>query len=313
MQFFGKSDIGVRRSENQDSFVTEQLYDNTVLCLVCDGMGGANGGSIASSLACNTFLKHVKKKMSDIKTQEQLRFDEEDANIENMLKKAVTATNTAVFRKANRDKQLSGMGTTLVCALIVNRNLYAVNVGDSRLYFVNDEKLVQLTRDHSYVQTLIDLGQITPEEASSNPHKNIITKAIGTQKKEEPDIFFKNLSHTNCRYLLLCSDGLTNFVDEKVIHSIITGDDTLEEKCSELIATANKNGGGDNITAVLIKLDGTEEGDQADSDCGCDNSNSGGNDDDGKSVSEANDNVTHLDTATEETPTASENSERSDC
>lgn len=263
MRFFGKSDTGIKRKENQDSFVAEQLYDNAVLCLVCDGMGGANGGSIASGLACSTFVKQIKKKLSDYKNQEQLGFDGEDPNIENNLKKAVTATNTAVFKKANKDKQLLGMGTTLVCALIINGNLYAVNVGDSRLYFVNDEKLVQLTRDHSYVQALIDLGQITPEEASFNPHKNIITKAIGTQKKEQPDIFFKNLSQTNCKYLLLCSDGLTNFADEDSIHKIIMSDSSLEEKCSALIDKANDNGGGDNITAVLIELDPPTEYDTA--------------------------------------------------
>jgi len=255
MQFFGKSDTGIKRSENQDSFVTEQLYDNALLCLVCDGMGGANGGSIASGLACSTFVKQIKKKLSDYKAQGQLLFDEEDPGIENHLKKAVTATNTAVFKKANRSRDLSGMGTTLVGALIINDCLYAVNVGDSRLYFVSRDGLTQLTHDHSYVQTLIDLGQITPEEASSNPHKNIITKAIGTQKKEEPDVFFKKLTDTDLEYLLLCSDGLTNFADDDSICKIINGDSSLEEKCSSLIELANKNGGGDNITAVLVKLD----------------------------------------------------------
>ena len=253
MQFFGKSDTGIKRTENQDSFITEQLNENTVLCLVCDGMGGANGGSTASSLACSTFLKNIKKHLPEIQEPTQLEFEGRITKIENILKKAVTATNTAVFRKATKSKDLAGMGTTLVCALIIDEFLYIVNVGDSRLYgFVNGD-MVQITRDHSYVQTLVDLGQLTPEEATHNPHKNIITKAIGVHKSEEPDIFFDNLSASDAEYLLLCSDGLTNFAELDTIKSIVLGDGTLEEKCDKLIETANENGGGDNITVVLVK------------------------------------------------------------
>jgi len=255
MQFFGKSDTGMKRRENQDSFATEQLYDNAVLCLVCDGMGGANGGQTASGLASSTFVKQVKKKLADFESKSQLRFGGEDSEIEKILKKAVTAANSEVYKKANKNKELSGMGTTLVSALIIDNCMYITNVGDSRLYLVYDEEIEQLTRDHSYVQTLIDMGQITPEEALVNPHKNIITKAIGTQKTEEPDITFCNLAEKNAKYVLLCSDGLTNFVDNKTIHSIITEGDSLEEICKTLIDKANENGGGDNITAVVISLD----------------------------------------------------------
>lgn len=265
MQFFGKSDTGKKRRENQDSFVTEQLYDNAILCLVCDGMGGANGGSIASSLACGEFVTQVKNKLSDLKQQTQLRFDGEDEEIEKILTKAVTATNTVVFKRAEVSKELVGMGTTLVAALIIDDNLYAVNVGDSRLYLVNSESITQLTRDHSYVQVLVDMGQLTPDEALNNPHKNIITKAIGTQKKESPDIFFRNLTGEKTEYLLLCSDGLTNYVKLDLIHSIIKESASLEEACDKLIENANKNGGGDNITTVLIKL-GTDDEEKADTD-----------------------------------------------
>ncbi len=254
MQFFGKSDTGKKRSENQDSFITEQLNENTVLCLVCDGMGGAKGGSTASSLACSTFLKNIKKKLPELSEQSQIEFEGRVSKIEEILKKAVTATNTAVFKKATKNKELSGMGTTLVCALIIDDFLYIANVGDSRLYGFSNDKMIQLTRDHSYVQTLVDLGQLTPEEANNNPHKNIITKAIGIHKKEEPDIFFDNLSASDAEYLLLCSDGLTNFADEETIKTIVHSDITLEEKCTKLIDKANENGGGDNITVVLINL-----------------------------------------------------------
>lgn len=255
MQFFGKSDTGMKRKENQDSFITEQLYENAILCLVCDGMGGANGGSIASSLACKDFVNHIKKKLSDIKQQDQLRFDGMNPEIEKLLTRSLTLTNTAVYKKAFKEKQLEGMGTTMVCALITDDKLYVANVGDSRLYFINGESITQLTKDHSYVQTLVDLGQITPEEAANNPHKNIITKAIGTQKKIEPDIYYKNLSETDCDMILMCSDGLTNFVTDEDIHSLLKEHTDLESACDALINKANENGGGDNITAVLIKLD----------------------------------------------------------
>ena len=196
-----------------------------------------------------------KKKLTDYNNQDQLRFDGEDSEIENTLKKAVYATNTAVFKKAQKNKDLSGMGTTIIAALVLHGALYITHVGDSRLYFVNDDGITQATRDHSYVQTLIDLGQITPEEASSNPHKNIITRAIGTQKKVEPDIIFQNLEQTDTKYLLLCSDGLTNYVDNSTIHSIIKESTSLEECCNALIDKANENGGGDNVKAVVISLD----------------------------------------------------------
>ena len=259
MQFFGKSDTGKKRRENQDSFVTEQLYDNAVLCLVCDGMGGANGGSIASGLACREFTKHIRNKLSDVPKQDQLRFDGKNPDVEKLLKRAVTLTNTAVYKRASKEKELEGMGTTLVCALLCGDKLYIANVGDSRLYLVTDDGLDRLTKDHSYVQTLIDLGQLTPEEAENNPHKNIITKAIGTQKKVEPDLFFKDLSGERVGHILMCSDGLTNFVEEGEILRVIKESDSLETACNTLIDKANENGGGDNITALLIKLDGASE------------------------------------------------------
>lgn len=255
MQYFGKTDMGMKRQDNQDSFITEQLSEDTVLCLVCDGMGGANGGKTASELACTTFTKNIKKRLSDFTSKEQIQFDEEDIKCETALKKAIDSTNTTVFRKANKNKNLSGMGTTLVCALVVNNKLYAANVGDSRLYSVSKNEITQLSHDHSYVQTLVDLGQITPEEAATNPHRNIITRAIGIHKTEDPDIFLKDLSKTDTEYLLLCSDGLTNFIDINDAHKIIIDEEkSLEEKCTALIDKANENGGGDNITVILIKV-----------------------------------------------------------
>lgn len=255
MQFFGKSDTGIKRRENQDSFVTEQLYENAVLCLVCDGMGGANGGKTASDLTCREFVEQIKKKLPDFYNKKQKTYIFEDDDIKKILQKAVDYANSSVYKKASKNDELSGMGTTLVCALIVDNRLFIAHIGDSRLYFVLSEEIEQITRDHSYVQTLIDLGKITPEEASFNPHKNVITRAIGTQKTVEADMICYNLSDIDAEYILLCSDGLTNYADNKTIHSIITESDSIENACKLLIDKANENGGGDNITAVIIKLD----------------------------------------------------------
>ncbi len=254
MQFFGKSDKGMKRPENQDSFITEQLYDNTVLCLVCDGMGGANGGSTASSMACDSFLKTVKKSFSESSDSGQVCFEVALSDIEDIIKGAVTKANTEIYKKAKRCKKLSGMGTTLVGALIFDSTLYAVNVGDSRLYLISKNEMTQITHDHSYVQTLVDLGRITPEEALTNPHKNIITKALGISETAEPDIFRQDLTDSDVEYILLCTDGLTNFVSKEKIHSIVLEGSLPEDICNSLVNEANQNGGGDNITTVLIKV-----------------------------------------------------------
>lgn len=254
MQFFGKSDKGMRRAENQDCFLTEQIYDNALLCVVCDGMGGANGGSTASSMACSSFAEHIKKSLSDVDDNGQLRFQSDINDIPTILEAAVNAANKDVYKKSARSKKLSGMGTTLVSALIIDNTLYTINIGDSRLYFVSSDKITQITHDHSYVQTLIDLGQITPEEARSNPHRNIITKAIGIANNETPDITHQNLDESDTEYILLCSDGLTNFADEKRIIELVHENETPEAICTALIDEANANGGGDNITTVVIKL-----------------------------------------------------------
>ncbi len=254
MQFFGKSDKGMKRPENQDSFITEQLYDNTAVCLVCDGMGGANGGSTASSMACTSFMKTVKKSFSSSQENGQVCFEVDSNDVEDIIKGGITKANTEIYKKAKRCKKLSGMGTTLVGAVIYGSHLYAVNIGDSRLYLISKDEMNQLTHDHSYVQALIDLGQITPEQAMTNPHKNIITKALGISESAEPDIFKLDLSEMSAEYILLCTDGLTNYVSTEKIHSIILEGNSLEEMCTALVDEANRNGGGDNITTVLIKV-----------------------------------------------------------
>ena len=244
MLFCGKSDIGKKRSSNQDSFDITQLGD-ALLCTVCDGMGGANGGNIASSLAIRVYTEAVAGAIDGKKPMAEL-------DVRKIMNDAVRRANNEVYCKAADDAALDGMGTTLVSALIYGDTLYAANVGDSRLYMCDDNGLVQLTRDHSYVQYLIDLGKLTPEEAEKAPMRNIITRSVGNEADVSTDTSV--ISLTGGCHLLLCSDGLSSYVSSKVISDIITGDGELSEKAGKLVDAALEGGGGDNITVILVSL-----------------------------------------------------------
>lgn len=291
MFFFGKSDIGKKRSSNQDFFNTLRIADDTVLCVVCDGMGGANGGNIASRTAVETFTEAASEKLTEL-----TRFDDA-ASCEDTLEfpaaavsgkretlppplaalvSAAELANSAVYRRSKDDPNLQGMGTTLVAALVTGDKLYAINIGDSRLYMITakegeggvlSSEMRQLSHDHSYVQYLVDIGELRPDEAAKSPHRNIITRAVGIDSEVEVDTFCVELSETSevC-YFLLCSDGLTNYIAENEIQCLVLGDggelglselpaaeNELERKAGILVDTANENGGGDNITVVLMK------------------------------------------------------------
>ena len=261
MFFYGKSDIGRIRKTNQDSFLTKRLANEAVLGVVCDGMGGVNGGNIASGIAVETFAAKVedfiRRKAAAGISETQISEGDYTA----LLARAVVDANHAVYSKASASADLRGMGTTLVAALVVKNNLYIVNIGDSRLYVTTDSSITQITKDHSLVQYLLDSGKLTPAEAQNYPKKNIITRAVGIEMDIEADIFSVNLAGTRKGYILLCSDGLTNFVKLEEISSIVTAPAAsdadiptlLEQKAANLINRANEAGGSDNITAVLIE------------------------------------------------------------
>ncbi len=247
--YYGKTDTGSVRDNNQDSFFAGKLDCNTdediFLAVVCDGMGGAVGGSFASKLAADTFTKELTSGMKNI-IEENLSID----SCEVLLSYAARCANSAVYEASLNDTSLRGMGTTLVAMLVFRHNVYAVNIGDSRFYCIGEDGICKISRDHSYVQTLVDQGKISEEEAKVHPNKNVIMRAVGTEPEVKPD-FFKVLPDR--KTFLLCSDGLSNFVSDEEIEKTVRESETLSDAVDSLIEKANAAGGGDNITAILVK------------------------------------------------------------
>ena len=243
MQSWGLTDPGCVRQQNQDAFHMEQLDRNTLLCIVCDGMGGAKSGNIASSLAVDVFVQEVKRTWTAAMSQEK---------INQMLHSAVKLANFTVFDQAQQFEEFDGMGTTLVAVLLKNRHATVVHVGDSRAYRVNSEGIWQMTRDHSLVQMMVERGELTQEMARTYPGKNFITRAIGTEPIVVCDI--SNLELSRGEFLLLCSDGLSNVLDDQEILFEIVHGMNREDCCQRLLEIAKNRGAPDNVTSVLIMV-----------------------------------------------------------
>ena len=259
MYFHGISDVGMRRSNNQDSFIVKQYKCGAVLGVVCDGMGGAAGGQAASLIASEIFTDAVDALMENVAKNEK---KPGELKIAEVLMDALCKANEEVYLRSKEEESLEGMGTTLVASLIVGERIYTINIGDSRMYLIDSDKTVQITHDHSYVQYLVDIGRMTDEEAESSNNKNIITRAVGTEADIEPDIYLteiKKSTRAGKIHILLCTDGLTNHVTKEEIGDIInaaqgTKGEKVENAVKALVDAANKNGGSDNITAVLISV-----------------------------------------------------------
>ena len=243
MKNFGLTDRGKVRAENQDSFVIEYIESRECLCAVlCDGMGGASAGSIASTLASKTFMNYLVDRImaSRAKTPDVKR------HMINACRKA----NDIVYSYSRFNPDYAGMGTTLVAAVVMGNHAYIANVGDSRAYLLSRKKIQQLTKDHSYVQELVDRGIITPERAKTHPKKNVILQALGSEDGVNCDIFIHKLSRGE--RLLLCSDGLTNMVSDEVIHETALNAKNPEVFCKKLIELALDAGANDNVTVVTL-------------------------------------------------------------
>ncbi|MCI8489212.1 MAG: Stp1/IreP family PP2C-type Ser/Thr phosphatase [Lachnospiraceae bacterium] len=237
MKTFSLTDIGMCRKMNQDCFYTSELPVGNLpnLFLVADGMGGHNAGEYAS--------KHTADTIAEV-AGASTRTDPEW-----ILEEAIQAANKELIEQAEADMSLWGMGTTVVAAVISEGWIYVANVGDSRLYLINDS-IRQITRDHSYVEEMVRRGRIDRAEARKHPNKNIITRAVGAAKEIEID-FFKTCIQPGDE-ILLCSDGLTNMIEDEEIRRIVKGQRDPVEKAEKLIEAANQNGGKDNITVVII-------------------------------------------------------------
>ena len=243
MHYWALTDLGCVRANNQDAFLVEELDKNTLLCVVCDGMGGAKSGNVASSLAVEVFTQEVKRTWVPDMDQEKQ---------DQMLKNAVKLANFTVYDQSCQFEEFSGMGTTLVAALIRNKTAAFVNVGDSRGYKIDQEGIHQITVDHSLVQMMIDRGELTPEQGRTYPGKNYITRAVGTEPVTTCDIFRCRVGRGE--YILLCSDGLTNLLDDQEILFEVVHGLNKQQCCQMLLDIAKRRGAPDNVTCVLVEI-----------------------------------------------------------
>lgn len=235
------TDIGQLRETNQDVFYTHQFNDKVGFAIVCDGMGGQSGGHIASDMACSTVAKRlIEEKIQNLPPEE----------IRDHLVTALSEANLAIFKKSNLEPGCKGMGTTAVVAVVSGQTVRIAHIGDSRVYLLREDGLRQLTKDHSLVQELLDQGKITEEESKNHPNRNMITRAVGVALTV--DIDYLELSLSEGAKLLLCSDGLTNMVEDSRIEAVLRDNDAVRS-CEKLIALANAAGGRDNITVAVIE------------------------------------------------------------
>lgn len=243
MKSFGITDKGKVRKENQDSYIIENCdRRNSVVIAICDGMGGAKAGDLASQLACKAFVSGVYEALISPKA-----FTE---NQEKILKASCADANGVVYEYSGFDPNYNGMGTTLVGGIITKRRAHLVNIGDSRAYQLSRDGIYQITRDHSYVNDLIALGAITPEEALHHPKKNIITRALGVDNSVEADYYIADLGKGDC--ILLCSDGLSNMVSDEEIYTAYKTNKKPEYICRSLMSMALERGARDNVSVVAV-------------------------------------------------------------
>ncbi len=243
MNGWGITEKGEVRAENQDFFALELVPGRDVaLCVVCDGMGGANAGNVASSVAGEGFMDYMKNALiqaTDI------------AELSGLIRRATSYSNSMVYEVAKTNKDFFGMGTTLVGVLVVGDYASVINVGDSRAYRLTSDGIYQVTKDHSLVEDMIDRGEIKREDASRHPDKNLITRALGVEFSVLCDLF--ELKFVKGEYLLLCTDGLTNFVSDDEIFEIFSSAEDKSDCCKALIDKALSAGTSDNVTVVLLE------------------------------------------------------------
>lgn len=237
---WGVTDKGAVRQQNQDAYYLSVTENALAVAVVCDGMGGAKAGNVASTLAVDTFVEALRDQDPS-----------KPADPGRVLMDAAELANTAVFYRASIDTDCLGMGTTMVAVLVESGVAHILNIGDSRCYLVTETGISKLTRDHSVVEDLVARGEITPEEARLHPRKNLITRALGSEEHIRADLYHQPLAEGEC--LLLCSDGLSNVAaDQELLYEILHGG-ALDDCCARLLKLAMDRGAPDNVTAVLLQ------------------------------------------------------------
>ena len=243
MQVWGLTDAGCVRKQNQDAYQVKKLDRGAVLAVVCDGMGGAKSGNIASMLAVDVFSQEICRSYAPGMSQDR---------VDQMLRSAVKLANFTVYDQAAQFEEFDGMGTTLVAALVRGKKVTVVNVGDSRAYGIDRSGIQQITKDHSLVQMMVDRGDLTPEVAKTYPGKNFITRAIGTEPLVMCDIFHRDMNRGN--FLLLCSDGWSNLMDDQEILFEVVHGVNKQHCCKRLLNIAKNRGAPDNVTSILVSI-----------------------------------------------------------
>ena len=240
MKAYGKTDKGLVRANNQDTYRTEITEDGLGLIVLCDGMGGARAGNIASERAAERFMERIR-------TADPAKADTD--TLSQIVEQAVEQANTEVFELSQSSPSYNGMGTTLVGGICVDDRIVLANVGDSRAYVIDGKNIAQMTEDHSLVAEMIRSGRLTPEDARHYPGRNLITRAVGVEERVQAD-FYEITLHEG-QTLMLCSDGLSGMITDEQIADIISQAESKEEACDKLIEAACNGGGSDNITVVL--------------------------------------------------------------
>ena len=241
MKGFAKTDVGKAREMNQDYYCIPSSENDLQLYILADGMGGYNGGEIASRLAVQTAKNYIENNFKDI--------EKDRDSIIQLLGSSMEYANMIVYEKSKENAELQGMGTTLEICLIYNNKVYIGHVGDSRIYRIRKNFIRKLTQDHSYVQKLVKEGTITKEQAEHHPQKNMLMKALGCNAFVEPDVMVKGFLKDDI--IIMCSDGLSNLVDQQTIYEIASKN--IEQGTKDLVQLAKERGGYDNITVVIIK------------------------------------------------------------
>lgn len=242
MEWASKSHIGKIRNKNEDSLFVDEK--NGRIFIVADGMGGHNAGEIASKLAIEKVSELMEDNLNDLSQTDELE-------IETLIQKAIKDANAEIYKQSLSSEKLDGMGTTITLALFLNNKVYFGHVGDSRAYLLRGDELTQLTEDHTLVCELVKNGTITEVEAKTHPKRNIITKALGTETSPLPDTIKHSIYEEDI--IMLCTDGLTNIVDNYEIKKCLKSESDLQKACDYLVDQANDRGGFDNITLIAIR------------------------------------------------------------